>query len=62
MLIEDVLVKAKDVLYTESMVKELCGNDVSDYQRGVVQGRIDMLSWIETRLDGDDDEDNSLSE
>lgn len=58
--IKDVLQEANDTLFTESMVKELIDKDITDYERGVVKGRIEMLNWIKSKLESEEDEDNSL--
>ena len=57
--IKDVLQEANDTLFTESMVKELIDKDITDYERGIVKGRIEMLNWIKSKLESDD-EDNSI--
>ena len=57
--IKDVLQEANDALFTESMVKELIDKDITDYERGVVKGRIEMLNWIKSKLESND-EDSSI--
>lgn len=57
--IKDVLQEANDTLFTESMVKELIDKDITDYERGIVKGRIEMLNWIKSKLDSND-EDSSI--
>lgn len=57
--IKDVLKEAIDTLFTESMVKELIDKDITDYERGIVKGRIEMLNWIKSKLDSND-EDSSI--
>lgn len=57
--IKDVLQEANDTLFTESMVKELIDKDITDYERGIVKGRIEMLNWIKSMLESDD-EDSSI--
>lgn len=57
--IKDVLKEAIDTLFTESMVKELIDKDITDYERGIVKGRIEMLNWIKSNLDSND-EDSSI--
>lgn len=57
--IKDVLQEANDTLFTESMVKELIDKDITDYERGIVKGRIEMLNWIKSRLESYD-EDSSI--
>lgn len=57
--IKDVLQEAIDTLFTESMVKELIDKDITDYERGIVKGRIEMLNWIKSMLESDD-EDSSI--
>lgn len=57
--IKDVLQEANDTLFTESMVKELIDKDITDYERGIVKGRIEMLNWIKLKLESDD-EDSSI--
>lgn len=57
--IEDVLQEANDTLFTESMVKELIDKDITDYERGIVKGRIEMLNWIKSKLESND-EDSSI--
>ena len=59
MNIKDVLQEANDTLFTESMVKELIDKDITDYERGIVKGRIEMLNWIKSRLESND-EDSSI--
>lgn len=58
--IKDVLQEANDTLFTESMVKELIDKDITDYERGIVKGRIEMLNWIKSRLESEEDEDNFI--
>lgn len=58
--IKDVLQEAIDTLFTESMVKELIDKDITDYERGIVKGRIEMLNWIKSKLESEDDEDSSI--
>lgn len=57
--IKDVFQEAIDTLFTESMVKELIDRDITDYERGIVKGRIEMLNWIKSRLESND-EDSSI--
>lgn len=57
--IKDVLQEAIDTLFTESMVKELIDKDITDYERGIVKGRIEMLNWIKSMLESND-EDSSI--
>lgn len=57
--IKDVLQEANDALFAESMVKELIDKDITDYERGIVKGRIEMLNWIKSRLESND-EDSSI--
>lgn len=57
--IKDVLKEAIDTLFTESMVKELIDKDITDYERGIVKGRIEMLNWIKSNLESND-EDSSI--
>ncbi len=57
--IKDVLQEANDTLFTESMVKELIDKDITDYERGIVKGRIEMLNWIKSKLESND-EDSSI--
>ena len=58
--IKDVLQEANDTLFAESMVKELIDKDITDYERGIVKGRIEMLNWIKSKLESEDDEDSSI--
>lgn len=58
--IKDVLQEANDTLFTESMVKELIDKDITDYERGIVKGRIEMLNWIKSKLESEEDEDSSI--
>ncbi len=57
--IKDVLQEANYTLFTESMVKELIDKDITDYERGIVKGRIEMLNWIKSKLESND-EDSSI--
>ena len=57
--IKDVLQEASEILFTETMVKELIDKDITDYERGVVKGRIEMLNWIKMKLESND-EDSSI--
>ena len=57
--IKDVLQEANDTLFTDSMVKELIAKDITDYERGIVKGRIEMLNWIKSKLESND-EDSSI--
>lgn len=54
--IKDVLQEANDTLFTESMVKELIDKDITDYERGIVKGRIEMLNWIKSKLESNDED------
>ena len=58
--IKDVLQEANDTLFTESMVKELIDKGITDYERGIVKGRIEMLNWIKSKLESEEDEDSSI--
>lgn len=58
--IKDILQEANDTLFTESMVKELIDKDITDYERGIVKGRIEMLNWIKSKLESEEDEDSSI--
>lgn len=58
--IKDVLQEANDTLFTESMVKELIDKDITDYERGIVKGRIEMLNWIKSKLESEEYEDSSI--
>ena len=61
MEIKDIIVNVKDILYSESMVKQLSGVDVTEYERGIMAGKIQMISYIEQELNRDyEDEDSSL--
>ena len=61
MEIKDIIDNAKESIYSESMVKQLVAEDVNEYDRGVVAGRIHMLVHIEQELNADyEDEDSSL--
>lgn len=60
MEIKDIIVNAKETIYSESMVKQLVAEDVSEYDRGVLAGRIQMLVHIEHELNRNEDEDSSL--
>ena len=61
MEIKDIIANVKDILYSESMVKQLSGVDVTEYERGIVAGKIQMISYIEQELNRDyEDEDSSL--
>lgn len=61
MEINDVINLVKEQLFCKSMVIELCDKSIGDYQRGVVQGRIEMLNYIEAKLGEveEKDEDDS---
>lgn len=45
----------QDKLSNRSTVLQLCGEGVTEYQRGRIQGQIDMLSKIMLELAGSDD-------
>jgi len=53
MLIEDVIQSIEDRLYSGSMVVELCDVDITDYQRGIVRGRIEVLNEVKRLLESD---------
>ena len=62
MEIKDILDEARGSLFSENMVKELSDIGITEYQRGIIKGRIDMMNWIENRLDyNEEDEDEASS-
>lgn len=53
--IDRVIEVAEESLYGKSMVLELSAYDLSDYQRGIVAGRISMLNFVKNMLDTQED-------
>lgn len=47
-----LITEAEEKLYSKSMVTELSGSDVTDYHRGVIAGKIEMLNQINRELQG----------
>jgi hypothetical protein len=61
MEIKDIIANVKDIIYSESMVKQLSDVSVTEYERGITAGKIQMISYIEQELNRDyEDEDSSL--
>jgi hypothetical protein len=61
MEIKDIIANVKDIIYSESMVKQLSDIGITEYERGIVAGKIQMISYIEQELNRDyEDEDSSL--
>jgi len=61
MEIKDIIANVKDIIYSESMVKQLSDVGVTEYERGIVAGKIQMISYIEQELNRNyEDEDSSL--
>lgn len=54
----ELLEKTQDKLNGREMVLQLCSEDISDYERGKVQGKIEMLTYLMIELSGKDDEAN----
>lgn len=52
-----ILEDAQDKLSSRECVISLCAKDVSDYERGIIQGRIDMLGYIMQELSSTDEAD-----
>ena len=57
--IKEAIEKLESMLYSKDMVMELCDVDMTDYARGVVYGRIEMLNRLRVELLGNDDEEDS---
>lgn len=57
MEINEVIIEAKETIYSESMVKELVDKSITDYERGIVAGRIEMMNWIIAKLESNDETD-----
>ena len=53
--IKEVLDKLENMLYSKDMVMELCDAEMSDYARGVVYGRIEMLNRLRVELLSEED-------
>ena len=53
--IKEVLDKLENMLYSKDMVMELCDVEMSDYARGVVYGRIEMLNRLKVELLSEED-------
>jgi hypothetical protein len=61
MEIKDIIANVKDIIYSESMVKQLSDVGITEYERGITAGKIQMISYIEQELNRDyEDEDSSL--
>ncbi len=52
-----ILEKAGEKLSNRNMVLQLCNRNVSDYDRGVIQGKIEMLSHIMSDLASKDEDE-----
>lgn len=60
--VKEVLDKLEEDLYSKAMVIELSDVTVTEYARGVVYGRIEMLNKLKFELlREDDDEEDSKS-
>ena len=53
--IKEVLEKLENMLYSKDMVMELCDVNMTDYARGVVYGRIEMLNRLRVELSSEED-------
>ena len=49
-IVEKVIDEAFDVMYSPSMVAQLTGKDIDDYDRGYIAGQIAMLNKIAREL------------
>lgn len=58
--IKDIIKEEKEKIYNHNMVILLSKQDVSEYERGIVSGKIQLLNSIEIDLESNDDEDNSI--
>lgn len=58
----DILEQEGEKLSNRAIVLQLCAENVSDYQRGRIQGQIEMLTQVMRRLvekdTGESDEDS----
>jgi len=55
-LLEDT----QDKVSGRDMVLQLCSDCITDYERGMVKGKIDMLSYLMRELVGDEDEADTV--
>lgn len=53
--IKEAIDKLENMLYSKDMVMELCDVDMTDYARGVVYGRIEMLNRLKVELLSEED-------
>jgi len=61
MEIQDIIAQEQEKLYGFSTVVLLSGESVSDYERGVIAGKIQMINSIIQDLSREDeDEDNII--
>lgn len=56
----ELLEKTQDKMHGRDMVLQLCAEDVTDYDRGKVQGKIEMLTYLMMELTGRDDEASNI--
>jgi len=57
-----ILDSIQEKFSSRTLVLQLCSEDVTDYERGKIQGQIDMLTEINLKLaEGDNDEENITS-
>lgn len=48
--IDDVMESAFEMMYSNNIVNQLVQPDITDYERGKVAGRIEMMQWISREL------------
>lgn len=59
----ELLEKTGETFSNRAMVLQLCKEDISDYERGKIQGKIEMLTHLMRELVGDEtDEAGTISE
>jgi len=56
----ELLEKTGDKFSGRDMVLQLASENISDYERGKIQGKIEMLSYLMRELVGDEDEASNI--
>ena len=49
-----------DKFSSRDIVLQLCSSEITDYERGKIQGKIEMLSYLMRELVEDEDETNII--
>ena len=57
----ELLEKTGDKFSNRDMVLQLATQDITDYERGKIMGKIEMLTYLMGELAGGDDEAETIS-